>query len=120
VSDRPDVVIYTAPGCGWCGRARALLDRHGVTYEEVRGSMDRAGRVALEAATGARTFPQVLVDGHPIGGYRELRSIARTGGLGDALTSGPLPLRAYVTPCNLVYGAIAVATLAAVAVRLLG
>ncbi|MDH3226164.1 MAG: glutaredoxin [Thermoleophilia bacterium] len=68
MSDTPRVVLHTTPGCGSCRRARALLDRYKVPFEEVPGSTDRAGRDTLEAATGGRTFPQVIVGGETVGG----------------------------------------------------
>jgi hypothetical protein len=80
--------------------------------------MDRSGRANLEAVTGGRTFPQVILDGEPIGGYRELRAVARSGALGDPVTTESVPLRSYLTPCNLIYGAIAVATVIAVMARM--
>jgi glutaredoxin 3 len=120
MSHTPQIVLHTAPGCGSCYRARALLDRHEVPFDEVSGNMDRDGRDTLEAATGGRTFPQVIVDGEAVGGYRQLRAIARSGALGDPPQSGPglREVVAFATPCNLIYGAIAVATMIAVLARL--
>lgn len=120
MSEAPEIVLHTAPGCGSCHRARALLTRHEAPFDEVSGSMDRDGRDTLEASTGGRTFPQVIVDGEAVGGYQQLRAIARSGALGDPSQSG-VRLRevlAYGTPCNLIYGAITVATVVAVLARL--
>jgi hypothetical protein len=79
--------------------------------------MDRGGRRRLEEETGGRTFPQVVLDGEVIGGYRELRALTRSGGLGEPVVSERSSLRSYLTPCNLIYGAIAVATVVALALR---
>jgi glutaredoxin 3 len=58
-----------------------MLDARGVAYEEVLldGSGDSAD--ALRALTGSWTTPQVVVDGTPVGGYRELRRLDRIGRL---------------------------------------
>jgi glutaredoxin 3 len=76
------VVFYSTSLCAYCALAKRLLERRGVDYEErrlTRRSVDRA-RLA-EVAGGGRTFPQVLIDGEPVGGYRELRRLDRDGTL---------------------------------------
>lgn len=42
--------------------------------------MDDAGREELVRRTGRMTFPQVLVDCRPIGGYRELAALVQSDG----------------------------------------
>ena len=79
-----EVRIYTTRWCGYCVRAKALLDSRGVEYEEVSLDDDAAFRRKLMDLTGAWTVPQILVDGRPIGGYTELWRLDREGRL-DAL-----------------------------------
>jgi len=73
------VTIYTTQACGYCRTAKALLDRRGVAYEEVNLERDPDGRAALVEKTGMMTFPQVIVDGEPIGGYQELKFVDGEG-----------------------------------------
>jgi glutaredoxin 3 len=81
------VQIYTTRWCGYCARAKALLDAKGIPYEEIALDGDPAFRAKLLDLTGAWTVPQVLVDGRPIGGYTELVRFEREGGLDRALGS---------------------------------
>ena len=76
------VVVYTTDWCGYCHRAKGLLESRGIAYEEVHVPRTREGRTRLaEVAPRARTFPQIVIDGEPIGGYRELLDLSRAGRL---------------------------------------
>jgi glutaredoxin 3 len=76
-----DIRIYTTAACGYCHAAKSLLKRAQLPYEEIDLTMDLRGRDALVRRTGRRTFPQVLVDGQPIGGYQELTQAIHAGDL---------------------------------------
>ena len=73
------VTMYTTRWCGYCVRAKALLDRKGVPYDEIRLDEDPAFRQRLFELTGGWTVPQILIDGEPIGGYTELWRLDRAG-----------------------------------------
>jgi glutaredoxin 3 len=77
--------IYTTRWCGYCARAKALLDAKGVAYEEVSLDGDPAFRATLLDLTGRWTVPQILVDDRPIGGYAELVRLERDGRLDTLL-----------------------------------
>ena len=79
------VQIYTTRWCGYCVRAKTLLDSRGVPYEEVGLDDDPAFRQTVHDLTGNWTVPQILVDGRPIGGYTELWRLDRDGVLEDLL-----------------------------------
>ncbi len=81
------VVMYTTRWCGFCVRAKALLDAKGVPYEEVRLDDDPAFRQTLFDLTGGWTVPQIVVDGEPIGGYTELWRLDRSGVLEEKLAA---------------------------------
>ena len=68
----PEITIYTTRWCGYCVRAKALLDCRGIPYEEIGLDDDPRFRQRLFDLTGGWTVPQILVDGKPIGGYVEL------------------------------------------------
>jgi len=76
------VRIYTASYCGYCHRARQLLERRGIVFEEIDVTSDMATRQWLAGKTGRRTVPQIFVDEQPIGGYDELRALDDAGRLG--------------------------------------
>jgi glutaredoxin 3 len=73
--------MYTTRWCGYCVRAKALLDARGLPYEEVLLDEDPDFRRRLHELTGGRTVPQIVVDGEPIGGYTELWALDKRGGL---------------------------------------
>ena len=66
------VTVYTTEPCGFCRVAKALLDKRGIPYEEINLAKDAHGRAQLAELTGMMTFPQVIIDERPIGGYQEL------------------------------------------------
>jgi glutaredoxin 3 len=77
------VTVYTTEPCGYCRTAKTLLDRRGIPYEEINLAKDADGRAQLVARTGMMTFPQVILDGEPIGGFQELAMADRTGRLAE-------------------------------------
>jgi glutaredoxin 3 len=64
--------MYTTEPCGYCRTAKALLAKRNIPYEEINLARDEAGRAELAERTGMMTFPQVIIDGVPLGGYQEL------------------------------------------------
>ena len=77
------VTVYTTEPCGYCRTAKALLDRRGIPFEEINLSKDADGRAELVSRTGMMTFPQVIIDGRPLGGFQELAAADRAGRLVD-------------------------------------
>ena len=55
----PKVVVYTKKVCHYCTRAKALLQRKGVAYEEVDVEGDDQKRLWLAEVTGQKTVPQI-------------------------------------------------------------
>ena len=81
------VQMYTTAWCGYCVRAKALLDSRGIDYEEIRLDNDPQFRQKLLELTGSWTVPQILVDGKPIGGYTELWRLDKSGLLAEQLAA---------------------------------
>ncbi|HUQ23463.1 MAG TPA: glutaredoxin 3 [Gaiellaceae bacterium] len=81
------IQIYTTRWCGYCVRAKALLDAKGIDYDEISLDDDPAFRRNLFDLTGGRTVPQILIDGTPVGGYTELWRLDRSGALDDSLAA---------------------------------
>jgi glutaredoxin 3 len=59
------------------------LNKRGVEFEEINLAKDPEGRAELVRLTGMMTFPQVVIDGESIGGYQELVSFDKSGGLAE-------------------------------------
>ena len=83
------VKVYTKKNCPYCVRAKALLDRKGVEYEEVDAETDDALRAWLAEATGQRTVPQVFVRDRSLGGFTDIDALDRQGRL-DSILRGEL------------------------------
>jgi len=80
------VEMYTKWGCPYCVAARSLLDKKGVAYEEYDVTMGGPKKAEmLERVPGARTVPQVLVDGQALGGFDDISALDRQGKLDPLL-----------------------------------
>ena len=79
--------LYTTAWCGYCVRAKALLEARGLDYDEVDLGDDPGFRARLNELTGAWTVPQIVIGGRPIGGYTELRRLERDGRLDRLLAA---------------------------------
>lgn len=80
------VQVYTTPYCPFCVRAKMLLERRGVEFEEIDVSGDPELRTKLvEMSGGRRTVPEIFVNDRIIGGYEELRALDDAGKLDDLL-----------------------------------
>jgi glutaredoxin 3 len=66
------IEIYTRRFCSYCARARALLDKLGLSYTEYELSSDPIKEAEMIERAGRFTVPQIFVDGQPIGGSDEL------------------------------------------------
>ena len=73
--------MYTTRWCGYCVRAKALVEQRGIDYEEISLDDDPAFRQTIHDLTGGWTVPQILVDGKPIGGYVDLWRLDKAGDL---------------------------------------
>ncbi|MFA6220398.1 MAG: glutaredoxin 3 [Erythrobacter sp.] len=83
--NRSPVVIYTKFGCGYCYRAKRLLDQKGVAYIEHDITMGGPKRAEmLERAPDAMTVPQIFIGATHVGGSDDLMALERAGKL-DAL-----------------------------------
>jgi glutaredoxin 3 len=81
------IQMYTTRWCGYCVRAKALLDDKGLDYEEINLDDDPAFRRTLQELTGGWTVPQIVIDGTPIGGYTELWRLDKSGQLDARLAA---------------------------------
>ena len=83
------VEVYTASYCPYCIRAKSLLKRKGVAFDEIDVSGDPALREKMiELSGGRRTVPEIFLNGRIVGGYDELRALEAAGRL-DKLLSEP-------------------------------
>jgi len=66
-------IIWSKNYCGYCVRAKDLMNKHDVVFEE-RNMSDGNWTIQQlhEIAPGVRTMPQIFMDGKHIGGYDDL------------------------------------------------
>jgi glutaredoxin 3 len=81
------VQVYSTRWCGYCVRAKALLESRGIEFEDISLDEDPAFRQKLFDLTGGWTVPQILIDGRPIGGYTELWRLDREGRLAERVAA---------------------------------
>lgn len=78
------VKVYSTGRCPMCDRAKKLLSKWGIPYQEVRVDQDRAGLMEMARLTdGARTVPQISIDGKWIGSFHELTELHMDNKLDD-------------------------------------
>lgn len=82
------VTLYTTQFCSHCVRAKRLLEKLGVPYEEVDASRSPESRQQLVEMTGRMTFPQILVGTHSVGGYDDLVLAIDNGSLVELIKAG--------------------------------
>jgi glutaredoxin 3 len=76
------VKVYSTGICPICVKAKTFLEKQGIPYDEVRIDLDREAMKEFSVVTnGARTVPQIVVDGKCIGGFTELTELHMDGGL---------------------------------------
>ncbi len=80
----PDIVIYTRDFCGFCARAKGLLQSKGLAFEEKDATYEPALRQEMMQRSGRTTFPQIFIGDTHVGGCDDLFAQERDGRL-DAL-----------------------------------
>lgn len=82
------VEIYTRQFCGYCARAKSLLEKKGVDYVEFDATDNAALRQEMiQRAHGGSTFPQIFIDGTHVGGCDDLHALDRAGKLDPLLAA---------------------------------
>lgn len=82
---QPKVEMYSKMYCGYCFRAKRLLESKGVEFIEYDITLGGPKRDEMrERAPNARTVPQIFIDDKPVGGSDDLAALDRAGKL-DAM-----------------------------------
>ncbi len=85
------VEIYYWTTCPYCAKARQLLDRKGVDYErhDITGD-EKARQTMIKRTGGAKSVPQIFIDGEHVGGCDDLHALEDEGKLDDMLKDKPV------------------------------
>lgn len=81
-----EVVIYSTTVCPYCVKAKGLLHRKGVAYQDINLTLNPEQReIMVERTGGRRTVPQIFIDGQYIGGCDDLYALDADGKLNPLL-----------------------------------
>ena len=81
----PKVTVYTKQSCPYCVRAKHLLGRKGVAFEEISVEGNDDLRAWLVEATGQMTVPQIFAGDRSLGGYSDVAALDAEGRLDPIL-----------------------------------
>jgi glutaredoxin 3 len=82
------VEIYTKMTCGFCYRAKKLLEMKKVPFEEYSIDLGGARKAEmLERSNGRMTVPQIFINGRHVGGCDELMALEYQGKLDELLAA---------------------------------
>ena len=81
------VKVFSTGICPMCNRTKMLLTKWRIPYDEARVDIDMSARREFSTLTnGARTVPQIAIDGKWIGGFHELTELHMEDRLDDLVT----------------------------------
>ena len=79
------VTMYTARFCPYCLRARSLLKKKGIDYEEISVGGDNSLWDEMEKLSNRNTVPQIFINGQSVGGYDDIAALDRNNELDTLL-----------------------------------
>jgi len=81
----PKVIMYSTRFCGYCTRARMLLEKKGVEFIDISVDSDPERRREMITRAGRSTVPQIFIDDEHVGGCDELYELEFEGELDQKL-----------------------------------
>lgn len=82
------ITVYSGPSCPYCQRAKMLLQKKGVAFEDIDVKADPAKRdEMLTKSNGKQSIPQIFINGQHIGGCDDLYALDAAGRLDGLLAS---------------------------------
>lgn len=82
------VVLFSTDACTYCEHAKSLLSKRGIAFEEVNLGEHPDLQAELTEVTGLESYPQIVVDGEPLGGLNELRAAEKSGVMASWRSTG--------------------------------
>ncbi len=82
---QPRVRMYATAFCPYCVRARRMLQRKGVTWEEISIDGDRDRFQEMIQLANRTTVPQIFIGDTHVGGYDDMAALDRAGKLDPLL-----------------------------------
>ena len=84
----PKVVVYLTGWCPYCTRAKQLLERKGVDFEEIDIDARPEARKEMTARSGRSSVPQIFIGATHVGGCDDLHELEASGRLDTLLKTG--------------------------------
>jgi glutaredoxin 3 len=84
----PKVVVYLTGWCPYCTRAKQLLNRKGVAFEEIDVDARPGARTEMTARSGRTSVPQIFIGATHVGGCDDLHELEAGGRLDTLLKTG--------------------------------
>ena len=76
------LVIYTSSLCGFCYKAKSLLKRKNILFDEINIDIDyKKKEEMINRSNGKTTVPQIFFGDHHLGGCDELYKLEYENGL---------------------------------------
>jgi len=85
MAQQANVTLYTTRWCGFCVRAKALLEQKGARYTEIPVDQEPEKRQEMMQLSGRHTVPQIWVGNVHVGGCDELYAMEHSGQLDQLL-----------------------------------
>jgi glutaredoxin 3 len=83
------IEIYTRSWCGFCARAKHLLESKGVAFTDIDVEVEDRVQEMIQRANGGRSVPQIFIDGKHVGGCDDLYALDAAGKLDPMLAGAP-------------------------------
>ena len=84
----PKVLVYLTGWCPYCTRAKQLLERKGVDFEEIDVDARPEARKEMTARSGRSSVPQIFIGATHVGGCDDLHELEASGRLDTLLKTG--------------------------------
>jgi glutaredoxin 3 len=79
-TNMPQVTVYSGPNCPYCDKAKALLKRKNIRFEDYNVKEDAEKlEEMLEPSGGRKSIPQIFINGQHIGGCDDLYALNDSG-----------------------------------------
>ncbi len=73
-----EVILYATEWCGYCKKARALMEKHKISYYEYDIGKSSEGRAQYDRL-GGKGVPVILINGEVIKGYNPSKILTLAG-----------------------------------------
>ena len=65
------VILYFAPACSWCHRAKDYLESKGIEFQEIDVSTNQEAGHVMMSKSGQMGVPQIEINGKMIVGFNQ-------------------------------------------------